>query len=487
MCILNVKPIVMLANSQSAGRLATVMLTLLLIFITHLNHAQNLYTARGYWEESNKPAYRAIKDKQTKNEALTTDEQAYMTDFEAYLSAYFNRLTPEEKQKYLQMKDQWDRELNPLIAPQPPQQLSQQQQIEQAEFEWRNRDRFINFLYGTYYGASLIAILDTENAAAVGIPLITGGVWLLGPAMNPKKYEGITQTTVNASNTGKFLGLLNGWSLALAVAGESDGETLGKLGLGISTASSIALGELAFQTQKKKNISAGRVEMIRHYCVLGPLVGASVLASTNTENANMIGVGLLAGSAAGLLIGNRASKQYDYTQGDVNVVSSLSLISTGLGFAIISDAVINGSNPSQALILIPAGTAVAGTLLGQRMVRGAHLTKKQGSTVSLSSLGGALVGVGVLALVETDSPIAWFSVPSVMALVMHQAVLSKYKRDNLVNGLKGLNHSGKKVDFSMKLMPENYFVSKQISPEKLINNPSLAAASPLVNVSLKFK
>jgi hypothetical protein len=121
------------------------------------------------------------------------------------------------------------------------------------------------------------------------------------------------------------------------------------------------------------------------------------------------------------------------------------------------------------------------------MVRGAHLTKKQGSTVSLSSLGGALVGVGVLALVETDSPIAWFSVPSVMALVMHQAVLSKYKRDNLVNGLKGLNHSGKKVDFSMKLMPENYFVSKQISPEKLINNPSLAAASPLVNVSLKFK
>jgi hypothetical protein len=108
----------------------TAMLTLFLLLIAAFVQAQNLYTARGYWEESNKPAYRTIKDKQSKNETLTADEQAYMTDFEAYLSAYFNRLTAEEKQKFLQMKEQWDRELNPLVAPQPPQQISQQQQIE---------------------------------------------------------------------------------------------------------------------------------------------------------------------------------------------------------------------------------------------------------------------------------------------------------------------------------------------------------------------
>jgi hypothetical protein len=465
----------------------TAMLTLFLLLIAAFVQAQNLYTARGYWEESNKPAYRTIKDKQSKNETLTADEQAYMTDFEAYLSAYFNRLTAEEKQKFLQMKEQWDRELNPLVAPQPPQQISQQQQIEQAEFEWRNRDRAINFIYGAYYGASLVAILDTESAAAAGIPLITGGVWLLGPAMNPKKYEGITQTTVNASNAGKFLGVLNGWSLAFALAGGSNDETVTKLGLGLSTAGSIALGELAFQTQKKKNVSAGRVELIRHYGVLGPVVGASVLGATNTDNPNLIGVGLLAGSAVGLALGNKASRQYDYTQGDVNVISSLSLISTGLGFALVSDALINGSNPSDALILIPAATAVAGTLWGQRSVKNVYLTKRQGSTVSLSALGGALVGVGVLALVEADSPIAWIGVPSVMALVMHQAVFSKYKRDNLVNGLKGLNRSGKKVDFSMKLMPENYFVNKHMPVRMASQNPAMPLANPLVNISLKFK
>lgn len=463
------------------------LLFFLFILVFLPGYSQNLYTARGYWEESNKPAYRTIKEKQVKNDSLTVEEKAYLVDFEAYLTAYYGRLSPEEKQKYLQFKEQWDRELAPLAVPPPPQQNISQQQIEQAEFEWRNRDRFVNSVWGIYYGASLSVIAELDGASAVGIPLITGGLWMLGPAMNPKKYEGITQTTVNASNSGKFLGAVYGWSLALAVAGEADSDVFSKLGLGISTVGSIGLGEWAFQTQKKKNVSAGRVELIRHYGLLGPLVGGAVLASTETENANLVGVGLLAGAGAGLLVGNKASKAYDYTQGDVNVISSLSLISTGLGFALISDAVINGSNPSNALILVPAATAVTGTLLGQRMVRGVHLTKRQGSTISLSSVGGALVGVGILALIETDSPVAWLGVPSALALVMHQAVFTKYKKDNLVNGLGSIQHQGKKVAVSMKLMPENYFVRKQISPERMLNNPSLAAANHLVNISLKFK
>jgi len=443
--------------------------------------AQNLYTARGYWQESTKSSYLTIKEKKEEGQSLTADEEAYVQDYEAYLLTYYNRLTEEEKQTYQRMKDQWDRELAmPLVAPVAP----QQQQIEQAEFEWRNRDRVANFFYGAYYGTSLVVITGMESAAAAGVPLITGGIWLLGPAMNPKKYEGITQTTVNASNAGKFLGVINGWALSLAVAGES--SELDKIGLGISTIGSIALGEYGFQAQKKRNISAGNVAIIRHYGVLGPLVGASVLAATNTENANLIGVGLLAGSVAGIALGNKTYKKYDYSQGDVDAISSLSLISTGLGFAVVSDALINSSEPSNALLLIPAATAVAGTLLGQRSVKNLYLTKRQGSTINLSALGGALVGVGVLAIAEAESPIAWVGVPSVLALVMHQAVFTKYKKDNLANGLKGQNNKSKKVDFSMKLMPENYFVNKQMSA-RLSADPRLPAASPLVNMTLKFK
>lgn len=72
---------------------------------------------------------------------------------------------------------------------------------------------------------------------------------MLGPAMNPKKYEGITRSTVRASNTGKILGLANGAFLGLAIAGSS--SEVEKLILGLSSLGSIALGEVGFQLQKK--------------------------------------------------------------------------------------------------------------------------------------------------------------------------------------------------------------------------------------------
>jgi hypothetical protein len=129
---------------------------------------------------------------------------------------------------------------------------------------------------------------------------------------------------------------------------------------------------------------------------------------------------------------------------------------------------------------------VAGTLIGQRMVKNVRLTKKQGSTINLSSAGGALLGLGVMLIVQGDSPATWIAVPSSVALLAHQIVFNRYKRENLLNNLKGDNSRKKKVDFSMKLMPENYFINKN-TPQRFITDPRLAATSPLVNMTLKFK
>lgn len=459
-----------------------VSLCLLILCLSIVSVAQNLYTARGYWQESTKQSYLTIKEKKEKSQPLTADEEAYMQDYDAYLLTYFNRLSPDEQQLYQRMKDEWDREAAiPLVAPQPPQQ---QQTVEQTEFEWRGRDRVINALYGIYYGASLSYIFDLNDAAAAGIPFITGGLWMLGPAFNSKKYEGITESTMRAANTGKILGLVYGGSLGFALAGDS--ENSDKVVLGLSTIGSIALGEYAFQTQKKKNISDGKIEMMRHYGFLGTFVGGSVLASTRTDNAHLVGVGLLAGGVGGLFVGNKAATKYAYTRGDVDALSSLSVISTGLGFAVIANAYENSSDPSDALILVPASFAIAGTLIGQGMVKQAFLTKKQGSTINLASAGGALLGIGVMLIAQGDSPTAWIGVPSLFALGAHQMVFHRYKHDNLIKGLKGDFGRNKKYEFSMKLMPENYFVNKN-TPQRFIADPRLAASAPMVNMSLKLK
>jgi hypothetical protein len=306
---------------------------------------------------------------------------------------------------------------------------------------------------------------------------------MLGPAFNSKKYEGITESTMRAANTGKLLGLVNGLSLGLAIGGDSDDA--GKLALGLSTIGSITLGEIAFQTQKKKNISGGKIEIIRHYGFLGPLVGGAGLAATNTDNVHLIGLGLLAGGVGGILVGNKVASKYDYSRGDVDALSSLGVISTGLGFAVIANALDN-TEVSGAVWLVPAATAVTGTLIGQRQVKNVHLTKRQGSTINLSSAGGGLLGLGVMLIINSESPTAWIAVPSSVALIAHQMVFGRYKKENLLKSLKGENSRNKKFDFSMKLMPENYFVNKNTS-SRVIADPRLAAASPLVNMTLKFK
>jgi len=471
----------MKANLSVSRFNKTTGLFLLVLCLSVGSLAQNLYTARGYWQESTKPSYLSIKERKEKSQALTADEEAYMQDYEAYLGTYYNRLSEEEKQTYQRMKDQWDRELAlPLSAPQSP----PQQQNERTEFEWRGRDRAINAAYGIYYGITLSYVAGLEDAAAAGIPLITGGLWMLGPAFNSKKYEGITESTMRAANTGKILGLVYGGSLGLAIAGESDNSD--KIALGLSTVGSIALGEIAFQTQKNKNISDGKIEMMRHYGFLGTGVGGSILAATNTDNVNLIGVGLLAGGISGLFVGNKMANKYDYTRGDADAFSALGVISAGLGFAVIANAIDTNPEISNAIFLVPASTAVAGTLIGQRQVRNVHLTKKQGSTINLSSAGGGLLGLGVMLIVNSESPTAWIAVPSSVALLAHQIVFNRYKKDNLLNNMKGQSSRNKKYDFSMKVMPENFFVNKNPSA-RVIADPRLAAASPLVNMTLKFK
>lgn len=435
--------------------------------------SQELYTARGFWQESTKDTYLKIKDKQTRGDSLSVNEGAYVKDYEAYLATYLSRMSTEELQKYQSMKEQWDAELKNLQSPIINKEPIKQKPV-QEEFEWRGRDRFVSAAYGLFYGASLVAITGIEGPAEGGIPFITSGLSLLMPVINSKKYEGITRSTFRAGNTGKFLGLLYGYSLGLVIGGDSDNSY--KWQLGLSTVGSITMGEIGFQMQKRRSFTDGRIEMVRHYGVLGPWIGFSAFAATETESPTVAGLTMLAGGVAGLLIGNNQAKRYDYTRGDVDAISSLAWITTGLGFAGVSQALENDYSP--ALILIPAAGSIIGTIVGQRAVRGAYLTKKQGSTINLATSGAALFGLGVVAITESESLPVWFGVPSGLAFITHQIVFHKYKKENLLTGLQG---SRKKNNFylSMRVMPENYLIGKRIPTRENLSRGGSQIINPL--------
>jgi hypothetical protein len=434
--------------------------------------SQDLYTAKGYWSELNKETYKKIQQKKLKGDSLTVNETAYTKDYEDYLATYYQRMSEEERTKYEQMKSQWDQEF--AMPPSQP--------TEQYDFELRPRDRLTNGVYGLYYGASLAAIGEFNEAAAIGVPLIMAGLWQLGPVLNPKKYEGITRGTIRAGNTGKFMGLIYGGALGLAIGGNSDNT--GKLMLGLSTIGSISLGEVAFQIQKKKRVSEGHIEMMRHYGLLGSGVAVLGVAALNTENPHLIGSAILAGGVGGLILGNNVAKKYDYTVGDVDVISSLTWITTGLGFTVAAEAIQDEVN--LGLLLIPTGTAIAGSVLGQRSVKGVYLTKKQGSTINLASGGAALIGLGVVALIGTSSPAVFIGVPSALALIMHQSLFHSNKMKNLESKIKLGREGNNRLQFSMRVTPESYFTNKKMSDRLYVTNNFPKLAEPIIKLKLSF-
>ena len=244
------------------------------------------------------------------------------------------------------------------------------------------------------------------------------------------------------------------------------------------------MGEAAFQIQKKKQVSEGHIEMMRHYGVLVPAVAVLGVGATNTDNLNLVGASLLAGGVTGLIIGNNVAKKYDYTVGDVDIISSLTWITTGLGFTAAVEAIQDEVN--MGLLLIPAGTAIAGTIWGQKAVKGVYLTKKQGSTINLSSGGAALIGLGIVALTGTDSPGVLIGVPSALALIMHQSLFHSYKMKNLEGKIK-LGQNGKRpVQFSMRVTPEGYFANKKMSDRLYVTNNFPKLAEPIVKLKLSF-
>lgn len=445
-----------------------------LLSFVHNASAQGLYTARGYWEEATKETYRSIKQKQSNREPLTDDERAYVDDFETYLRNYWLRLSDEEKNKYEQMKAAWDRELLgpvPSIAPSST-----------GEYDWRGRDRAINVLYGAYYGATLLALIEPESGAAAGIPLITGGLWVLGPFINPKKYENIDQSVIRASNTGKFLGLINGAALGLAIGGE--GEDAWKIPLVLSSVGSIGMGEWGFQMQKKQRLSEGHIEMFRHYGILGPWLGFAASFGLGSENAHVYGVSVLAGSAAGLAIGHRQAQKYPYTKGDVDNISALTLSTTGLSLAVVAETL--DEDASNALIFVPAAVSVLGTIWGQKSVKGVYLSNRQGSTIGFSALGAGVVGLGFAALFQTDSPGVFIGLPSAMALATQQILFSKFKRENQSRNLSFGADRDLPYRLSFDLTPENYLLNKRIPATGYLHGTTPHVSNPLATVRLSF-
>lgn len=435
---------------------------------------QELYTARGYWEETQKAEYLKIKGKLAAGDSLSADERGYFADYRNFLDAYYNKLNDAEKQRYLEMLEIWERERAAGVL-----------EPEEEDQEFRRRNWLSNGLFGLYYGISLSIVADLEDETAASVPLAMSGLWLLSPAIAPEKYERAPANTIRLVNAGRILGL--GYGLALGLSTTRDTEAREKWMFGLSSALSAGLGEAAFPVQRQFHFSGGRIDMMRHYSFLGSWVTLAGVASTGSDNPQVSGLSLFAGGVGGLLAGYHIGARGDYTPGDVDAISSLTWISTGLGLALVFEALEDAEDPN-ALILLPAAGSIAGTLITQRGLRNIHLTNRQGSTINAATAGAALLGVAGLIVAESESATAVFGIPSAMALVAHTILLNKYKRSYLEKNMRSQSLNTRRgLHASVKVTPENFLIGKRMSETRIFeSSPSMRFQFPLATLSLTF-
>jgi len=336
-----------------------------------------------------------------------------------------------------------------------------------------------------FYGAALVAIMEPESDAAIaGIPIIAAGIGALVPVLTNERWP-VTVNQQTLTTHGQLVGWAHGFGLSALIMGDNlaDGDNY-KIAIGLGAATSIGMGILGKSFGKNKPWSEGQASMFSFWGGIGPLTTALAVGSF-VEDPRVFGLSILAGGAGGYLVGNAVNKSDSYTRGDVRAISALTTMNGVLGLAIASDIIEDDveENLGEWALLVPAAGIVSGALIGQAWLKNAELTPRQGMTTIWSATGGAVLGLGVALLINSESMTPWYAIPYATSLGSYALAVQMMKKKNA--GMVSLGERGKNP-WSFSFMPQNYFLNEKISSSGFKINGQDARMQPLFSASVTF-
>jgi len=337
-----------------------------------------------------------------------------------------------------------------------------------------------------FYGAALVAIMEPESDAAVaGIPIIAAGLGALVPVLTNERWP-ITVNQQILTSHGQLVGWAHGFGLSALILGDNlfDEEDNFKIAIGLGAATSIGMGILGKSIGKNKPWSEGQASMFAFWGGIGPLTTALAVGSF-VEDTRVIGLSVLAGGAGGYLIGNAVNKSDSYTRGDIRAISALTTMNGALGFFIASDIIEDDveENLGEWALLVPAAGIVSGALIGQAWLKNAELTPRQGMTTIWSATGGAVLGLGVALLINSESLTPWYAIPYATSLGSYALAVQMMKKNNA--GMVSLSGWGNNR-WNISIMPQNYFLNEKIAGSGFKINGKDARMQPLFSASVTF-
>ena len=333
---------------------------------------------------------------------------------------------------------------------------------------------------GLFYGVAIDVIAELDGGAAAGVAVISSGVATLIPILsNPSRS--ITQNSLMLSSHGKIIGWAHGFAFSTILLGEDAWDENQKFTIGLGALTSITLGMVGNSLGKNKSWTEGQAALYRYYGWMGPLTGVSLMAAFSDEP-RLYGAADLLFGAGGYLLADKVYSRNNFTRGDVRAAQVLSVLTGGLGLGIVADISEQGE-PGRASILIPAIGVLTGSLAGQLWLKNARLTPKQGLQSAYAATGGAILGLGIALLTESEKPTPYYVIPYITGLGAYTFAVERMRKNNIMQGFIPEN---KKSNWVLALMPQNIFLNSKIQARNFQVNRRSVGMQPVFAASLTF-
>jgi hypothetical protein len=356
------------------------------------------------------------------------------------------------------------------------------QQNDEALF---NKYIALSAWHGVFYGIAADIVFEIENdKALVALPIITSGTCALIPLLTNESRT-MTSNQLLLTGHGQLIGWAHGSALGLLINGAKD-QSSEKLIVGLGAATSIGLGLLGKSLAKTQPWSEGQVAVYRHYGLMMPGVG-TLIAASFSENARLYGAAILVSGASGYAIAHLINKKDQFTRGEIRATQALTTLNGFLGAGIYIDILGNNeiNDEFRPGFLLPAAGIIAGSTVGQHLMKNTELTARQGMTTIYAAGLGALIGSGIAILVgvEDEYDVADYLIPYTTGTLTFAYALHKIKSKNTLLQPESTSQTG---NWNFSLMPQNIFLNNKISEKGYVINGKMTGMQPLFSASLSF-
>lgn len=339
--------------------------------------------------------------------------------------------------------------------------------------------------HGLFYGIALNLILETEDAAAAGIPIITAGASSVVPLLT---IRSISNNSMILANHGKHLGWAHGFAIPSLILGEDAWtENIYKITIASGVLGSIALGRLGYVKGRDKDWPEGLAALFSHYGWVMPFTGLSLgLAFADDIR---LGAGLvLASGVGGYLLANTVFQLNPYTRGDIRSIQILSTLSAGFATGLMLDVFAQsdydyGLKLTGSDFLIPAMGMLAGSAFGHLWLSDARLTPRQANITAYGAGGGALFGWGVAMLLGYDEIWPYYTFSYAFGMGAFAFAVERFRRENRTLEIM---HKDDQSKLNIAFMPQNLLINQKLSENGLPSPGQTMRLQPLFSATLNF-